>query len=123
MYSFTAMEAIRIPTTTGLKVTSSGWKIFSTELLPSSTPISKITMDTTSPDTYSMRPWPKGWWLSGFWAASLKPRRVTTEEPASERLLKASAVMAMDPLRSPARNFPTNSSRFNAMPTAPHSTP
>ena len=93
------------------------------ELLPSSTPMSRITMDTTRPDMYSNLPWPKGWCRSGAWAASLKPSRVTTELPASDRLLKASAVMAMEPLTTPARAFPAKSSRFRAMPTRPHSTP
>ena len=39
---------------------ASGWSSFSTEVLPSSNPISKIAMDTTRPARYSMRPWPKG---------------------------------------------------------------
>ena len=93
------------------------------ELLPSSTPMSTITMDTTRPETYSSRPCPKGWPRSGAWAESLKPSRVTTEEPASERLLAASAVMAMDPVARPASSFPPNSSTFKAIPTQPHSTP
>ena len=80
-------------------------------------------MDTTRPETYSIRPWPKGWSRSGRWAASLNPSRVTTEAPASERLLKASAVMAMEPLMRPARHLPAKSSRFSAMPAQPHSTP
>ena len=86
------------------------------ELLPSSTPISTITMDTTRPETYSSRPCPKGCPRSGAWAESLKPSRVTTEEPAS-------AVMAMDPVARPASSFPPNSSTFKAIPTQPHSTP
>ena len=42
-----------------------------------------------------------------------------SDEPASDRLLNASAVMAIEPLSSPARNFPAHSSRFNAIPTSP----
>ncbi len=45
------------------------------------------------------------------------------EEPASERLLKASAVMATEPAREPASSFPENSSTFKRMPTAPQSIP
>ena len=48
----------------------------------------------------------KGVIVVGLFAAIWKPARVTTEEPASERLLKASAVTAMLPVRTPARNFP-----------------
>ena len=80
-------------------------------------------MATARPDKYSMRPWPKGWSGSGFCPASLNPRMVTRLEPASDRLLKASAVMAMEPLMVPAKNLPKNSSTLITMPTAPHSTP
>ena len=80
-------------------------------------------MDTSRPDTYSMRPCPKGWWGSGFWPAILKPIRVMMEEPASERLLKASAVIAMELHRTPARNFPAKRQRFRKIPIAPHRMP
>ena len=102
---------------------SSGWRIFSTELLASSTPTSKMAPATMRPEMYSMRPWPKGWSSSAFLAAIWKPTRVTTEEPASERLLKASAVMAMDPVSRPARNFPRERSRLRKIPTPPVSRP
>ena len=72
---------------------------------------------------YSMRPWPKGWSGSGFLPARRKPSSVTAEEPASDRLLKASAVTAIEPDSRPAKNFPINSSTFSPMPTAPHSVP
>ena len=117
------MDTHKIPTIRGLKSTSSGWRIFSREDLPSSTPISKISMDTTRPERYSIRPWPKGWWVSGFCPASWKPSSVTTEDPASERLLKASAVMAMEPERVPAKNFPAKSRTLKKMPTAPQRMP
>ena len=45
------------------------------------------------------------------------------DEPASERLLKASAVTATEPLIIPANNFPKNSSIFRNIPVAPHRTP
>ena len=70
IYSFTAMDATRIPTASRLKSTASGCRIFSTEDFPSSTPISRISPDTTSPEIYSMRPWPKGCWGSGFFPAN-----------------------------------------------------
>ena len=90
------MEAARIAAARTLKSTGWGRRIFSRDPLPSSTPIRMMTMDTTRPETYSIRPWPKGWSRSGALAARWKPRSVTTEDPASERLLKASAVMAME---------------------------
>ena len=117
------MEASRIPQVSQEKVTAAGWRILSTEDLASSAPISRIRPATTRPEMYSIRPWPKGWPASGFFPARRKPSSVTTEEPASDRLLKASAVMAMEPLRLPAASFPANSSRFRAMPTKPHSAP
>ena len=48
---------------------------------------------------------------------------VMMEDPASERLLTASAVMATDPETDPARNFPAKSSALSAMPTMPDSLP
>ena len=100
-----------------------GWRIFSTEDWASSKPISRISMDTTRPDRYSIRPWPKGWWWSGFCSARWNPSRVTTEDPASERLFTASATTAMDPEARPAASLPQNSSRFSPTPTAPQRTP
>lgn len=105
------------------KVTVSGWRILSKEDLASSTPISRIRPATIRPDMYSMRPWPKGWSVSGFLPARRKPSSVTAEEPASDRLLKASAVTAMEPDSCPAKNLPMNSRIFSAMPTAPHRVP
>ena len=88
-----------------------------------STPTIRISRDTSSPARYSMRPWPKGWPSSAFCPASLKPTRVTTDEPASDRLLKASAVMEMEPVISPANSFPADSSRLSTIPTAPDRMP
>ena len=109
--------------TSGEDTISSGLRIFFSEDFPSSTPISRISPATARPEMYSMRPWPKGCSGSGLRPASRKPSSVTKDEPASDRLLKASAVMAMEPLMVPANSFPTNSSRFSPMPTAPQSWP
>ena len=123
MYSFTHTEAAMIPSASRENVTSSGCRILSREDLASSTPISRISPATIRPDMYSMRPWPKGWSVSGFLPARRKPSSVTAEEPASDRLLKASAVTAMEPDSCPAKNFPANSRMFSAIPTAPHRVP
>ena len=48
---------------------------------------------------------------------------VTMDEPASDRLLNASAVIAMDLLMVPAINFPVNNNTFSKIPTIPHKIP
>ena len=70
MYSFTAMDTQRMPKISGLASTGSGWRILSMEVLPSSRPISRMSTDTARPETYSIRPWPKGCSESGFCPAS-----------------------------------------------------
>ena len=117
------MDAHRITMTSPLESTGSGCRIFSTEDFASSTPISRMRSDTARPDRYSIRPCPNGWSESGFWPASWKPSSVTKDEPASERLLNASAVMAMEPESIPAKNFPAKRKIFSAIPTAPQRMP
>ena len=53
----------------------------------------------------------------------MKLKSVTAEEPASERLLTASAVMAMLLVSEPIKNFAMVSRRLQAIPTAPLRTP
>ena len=48
---------------------------------------------------------------------------VITDEPASDRLLKASATTAMESLSSPAASFNANSSILSATPSAPAAVP
>lgn len=84
------MEATRTPRITGLQAMGSGVRILSIEERINSKPMISTATDTRSPEIYSIRPWPKGCSVSGFWPESLKPTRVMREEPASERLLKAS---------------------------------
>ena len=117
------MEAASTPTESQEKATSSGWKILPTLSRRSSTPSSSTMKATASEAMYSMRAWPKGWSASAGLPASLKPMSVMMEDPASERLLTASAVMATDPETDPARNFPAKSSALSAMPTMPDSLP
>ena len=112
-----------MPATTGVKLVSSGCRILSKEEVTSSKPMRMISRETNRPVRYSILPCPKGCPGSGFCPAILKPTSVIREEPASERLLKASAVMAMELLRSPAKNFPRKSTAFRPIPTAPQSTP
>ena len=97
--------------------------IFSIELFNSSKPIMMIISDTISPLIYSMRPWPNGCSVSAGAPAILKPTSVMMEEPASDRLLKASAVMAMEAVRVPAKNLAANSTRFKKIPVNPLNIP
>ena len=106
-----------------LKSTGSGAKIFFTESRARSKPIRMMIIATIRPAMYSILPWPKGCSLSLRLPDILKPTSVISDEPASDRLLKASAITAMEPVSAPARYLAANSSAFSAMPTAPQSAP
>ena len=121
--SFTRTDAARMTAGRRLKVTPSGVRIFPTELVSSSYPIIRMINETISPAMYSIRPWPKGCSKSGFRPAIRKPISVTIEEAASERLLRASAVIAIEPESRPETSFPANRQRFKKIPTAPDIVP
>ena len=121
--SFTSIAKTRIPATTGLKLISPGLNIFPKEVLISSTPISTIRSATISPTTYSTRPCPKGCSSSASCPESLKPTRVTMDEPTSDRLFKASAIIEMEPVIKPAAILETKRIILRKIPTAPLSTP
>ena len=123
MYSLTRIAAARMPHDSALNDTASGSKICSIELRARSKPIIRISIATISPAMYSARPWPNGCSVSFRLPESRKPASVITEDSASDRLLNASAVMAMEPVTAPANAFAPNSSALSAMPTAPQSTP
>ena len=50
-------------------------------------------------------------------SASLKPSRLIKLLDTSDRLFTASAMIATEPLSSPANNLPANSSTLQPMPT------
>ena len=100
-----------------------GERMRSIEPLRKSSPTAMMNTATTSPATYSSRPCPKGCSSSAGLAASLKPSSATTEEPASERLLTASAMMAILPEINPTVNFAAKSPTLQTMPTVPASSP
>ena len=102
---------------------ASGCIIFSIELLPSSMPISIIIVDSARPARYSTLPCPKGCSASGFFAAIAKPSSVIIDEPASERLLNASAVIATEPDMRPAKYLTANSRMFRNIPQKEQSLP
>ena len=123
IHSFTRMERKRMTTAIQEKVVTSGEKIFSREDLPISTPIRRMARATTRPVRYSIRPWPKGCSWSASCPASRNPTKVMTEEAASDRLLKASATTAMEPVARPERSLPRKSRALSAMPTPPDTEP
>ena len=51
--------------------------------------------------------------------ASLKPASVTIDEPASDKLLIASAIIDNDDVRNPAVSFVRNSTILHIIPTIP----
>lgn len=61
--------------------------------------------------------------LVGVLPASRNPTKVMTEEAASDRLLKASATTAMEPVARPERSLPRKSRALSAMPTPPDTEP
>ena len=77
------------------------------------------TKATISAEMYSYLACPKGCSLSAGFAESLNPKRVTAEEPKSERLLTASAITVTDPLSIPAKSLSTKSTAFMTIPMIP----
>ena len=55
--------------------------------------------------------------------ASLKPASVTIDEPASDKLLIASAIIDNDDVRNPAVSFVRNSTILHIIPTIPANIP
>ena len=82
-----------------------------------------MSAETISPVMYSIRPWPNGRSGAGFALANLKPTSISTALPASARLLKASAMMATEPVRMPMNSLAANSSTLNAIAAMLHSVP
>ena len=123
IHILTRTAAARMAAASQEKSSSSGWISFSTELFPNSKPMSRMAMDTTSPVRYSIRPWPKGCSSSAACPASRKPTSVITDEAASDRLFRASATMATEPVIIPAASFPRHSRVLSRMPTIPARAP
>lgn len=101
----------------------SGCNIFEMELFNNSTPISKIASEIRSPAMYSNLPCPNGCSKSGFFPENKKPIKEIKEEKASDKLLKASAVIATELLSTPAIYLNKNSRIFRQIPTIQHNVP
>ena len=121
--SLSRMEPTSTSTIASENSTGSGETILATEVLTSSAPMSRIITATQSPDRYSIRLCPYGCSGSAGFPANLKPRSVTTELEASDRLLTASAVMETLLQSVPTTSFPANSKRLQKMPVMPASFP
>ena len=76
-----------------------------------------------SDEMYSNLPWPKGWSASGWRLDIFALITDITEVPISERLLKASEVMAILPISVPIISFTANKITLQIMPRAPLSVP
>ena len=104
-------------------VTGTGEISFFTELLTSSAPTRSTKKEIIMEAMYSMRACPYGCPRSAGLAEMRKETREITEEPASERLLTASARTESEPQSTPTVNFAANSRRFIRMPTTAESVP
>ena len=115
--SLTRIEPISTPTATQLRSGSSGEKILEKDSLMRSTPITRMKKETIMDATYSIRACPKGCSRSAGFAEMRKEISEMICDPASERLLIASAVIETDPNSVPTVNLAANKSRFKMMPT------
>ena len=68
---------------------------------------------------YSMRPCPKGWSSSAFFPAIFEPTTEITELPASDRLLKPSAMIDTELMMMPREILNTKRSRLHTIPVRP----
>ena len=121
MTHFTAIDASSIATISHENSMSCGFMILPKESLNSSKPMMSMIAATASVATYSILACPYGCSSSALCAAILAS--VIKEEPASDRLLNASAVIEIAPLNIPAKSLPAKSMRFKNIPTIPHSMP
>jgi hypothetical protein len=86
------MDNTRIRIDTRLNFNSSGSRIFTIAFLKKVNPTSITRKDTISAAMYSSLPCPKGCSLSAGFSAIFTPIIPMIEEPASDKLLNASAV-------------------------------
>ena len=83
-----------------------------------------ITMNATiKADIYSILPCPNGCSASAGLSAILKPIIVTIEEAASDKLLNASAIIAILEATTPTVSLIANKIKLIIIPTTPPSTP
>ena len=94
----------------------SGRRIFLTDSTRDVIPAYRTSVEMSMEVRYSTRPCPKGCFLSGSFPASLVPTIVIRDEAASERLLTASSVTAMERDRIPITALNVERNRFARIP-------
>jgi len=122
-HSFTPIERMRIITEAIWKFKTSGDLILPMESFRKVNPTSNTRKDTMSAEIYSIRPCPKGCSSSAGLLAIFTPTKLISDEPASDRLLKASAVTDTLCTISPTINFTMNKNTLHKMPTMLARTP
>lgn len=85
--------------------------------------MSNIAREISNPAIYSNLPCPKGCSKSGFFSENKNPIKEIKEENASDKLLNASAVIATEPLSTPAIYLNRNKRIFRQIPTIQHNVP
>ena len=121
--SFTPIERIKISMENIWKLRISGDLILCIESFKKVNPTSRTRKDTTNAEIYSIRPWPKGCSSSAGLLAILTPTKLMSEEPASDRLLNASAITDTLCTVNPTINFTIKSRMLQKMPTILANTP
>ena len=123
IHSFTPMDRTSMMTDTAWNFNSSGFCILRMESLKNVNPTCSTRKDTTSAAIYSILPWPKGCSSSAGLLAILTPTSPTMEEPASDRLLNASAMTETLCRKNPTAPLTTNKRTLQKMPTTLANTP
>ena len=122
-HSFTATDRIRMTTDTAWKFSFSGVHILLKESFRKVNPTSSTRKDTIRAAIYSILPCPKGWSLSAGFSAIFTPTKLMMDDPASDRLLNASAVTETLWSTSPTINFTIKRNTLQKIPTMLASTP
>ena len=100
-------------------VIGTGFNILSIDDFTNWIPTSITINATISADIYSSLPCPKGCSLSGGILANLNPTIVITDDAISDKLLNASAIIAILDVNKPTDNFTPNNIKFAIIPTIP----
>ena len=114
--SLTNIDPINTKTATHERSGGSGVTIFSIDSLSRSTPMTRIRNETVMDAIYSILACPNGCSRSAGFAEMRNEISEISCDPASDRLLIASARIATDPNSVPTANFPPNSRIFRTIP-------
>ena len=115
--SLTPTDNRRIRNGTHSKAIGSGSNSLPKELLKQVIPTSITRNETISAAMYSIRPCPNGCSLSAGLLAIFTPTKLMIDDAASERLFRASAMIAREFISSPITSFVPNNSTLHKIPT------